>query len=468
MPEIILEPQAPASPSELATQDVIRGALVESRHRWQQFLGLAVDLAFETDVDGNFVFIMPEAPLGWPRGSLIGQPSDLLVGDGTGTGAFNPFRPTEELHRPRAGLRCHDGGIAMITMSVAPLRNGKGIVIGARGVGIDMTAADVQASLIAGRLRRTEILRHILSCVGHEAGADAMTTAALWALIHALGAEGAAVVGGPMDTGSTEVMHECGSGASAILPATSRLLAVSRDGAGQTATVGARMLLAVGCRTRFGTRAGLAIWRTARGRPWDTEDSSLVESAITVVRMILDYEAAAREMVHKASTDSLTGLLNRRAFFDEVQRHINRFDHEEGIGTLMFVDLDAFKTVNDRLGHAAGDDILILVSDLLRKLVRPGDLIARFGGDEFAVWLTGADQMTAAERADYFCKTAPVELQASLPEPFPSLGVSIGIATRRAGSHELIEDLTQRADIAMYEVKRGGRHHWRVSLLDGK
>jgi diguanylate cyclase (GGDEF)-like protein len=468
MPEIILQPQAPVFLPEPATQDVIRGALVESRHRWQQFLGLAVDLAFETDIDGNFVFMMPEAPLGWPRGSLIGQPSDLLLGEGTGTGAFNPFRPTEELHRHRTWLRCHDGGIALITVSVAPLRDARGAVIGARGVGIDMTASDEQAALIAGRLRRAEILRHILSCVGHEAGADAMMAAALSALIRALGAEGAAVVGSATDEDSFEVTHECGSGAAAILPVASRLLAVGRNGAGQTAAADGRVLLTVGCRTRFGTRAGLSIWRTARGRPWDTEDSSLVESAITVVRMILDYEAAAREMVHKASTDSLTGLLNRRAFFNEVQRHINRFDHEEGIGTLMFVDLDAFKTVNDRLGHAVGDDILILVSDLLRKLVRPGDLIARFGGDEFAVWLTGADQMTAAERADYFCKTAPAELQASLPEPFPSLGVSIGIATRRVGSHELIEDLTQRADMAMYEVKRGGRHHWRVSLLDGK
>jgi diguanylate cyclase (GGDEF)-like protein len=226
--------------------------------------------------------------------------------------------------------------------------------------------------------------------------------------------------------------------------------------------------LVVGCRTRFGARAGLSIWRTARGRPWDAEDSSLVESAINVVRMILDYEAAAREMVHKASTDPLTGLLNRRAFFDEVQRHIARFDHEVGIGTLMFVDLDDFKTVNDRLGHGAGDDILILLANLLRKLVRPGDLIARFGGDEFAVWLTGADHMTAAERADYLCRTAPVDLQASLPEPFPRLGVSIGIATRPAGSHEPIQDLTRRADMAMYEVKRSGRRHWRVSLLDGK
>jgi diguanylate cyclase (GGDEF)-like protein len=467
MPDTILESSGPAVAPQTPTQDVIRGALVESRHRWQHFLGLAVDLAFETDANGRFVFIMPEAPLGWPRASLIGQPSDILIGEAAGSDAFNPFRPTEEMLRHRTWLRCHDGGIAMITVSVTPLRDEDGIVVGSRGIGIDMTAGDAQAAQIAGRLRRAEVLRHILSSVGHEVGADAMMDAALWALIRALGAEGSAVIGSPSDDLPIDVMHECGPGASAILAAASHLLARGTNETPLTVSVDGRLLLTVGCRTRFGARAGLTIWRNGEGRLWDGEDTLLVESAVNVVRMILDYEAAAREMVHKASTDPLTGLLNRRAFLDEVQRHIARLERENASGTLMFVDLDAFKAVNDRLGHAVGDEVLVLLANLLRKLVRPGDLVARLGGDEFAVWLSGADHMTAAERADYFCKSAPVELQASLPEPFPDLGVSIGIATRRSGSHEAIEDLTRRADMAMYEVKRGGRRHWRVSLLDG-
>ena len=85
----------------------------------------------------------------------------------------------------------------------------------------------------------------------------------------------------------------------------------------------------------------------------------------------------------------------------------------------MFVDLDAFKSVNDRLGHGMGDQVLVHFADMLRKLVRPSDLITRLGGDEFAVWLSGADHMTAAERADHLCKTAPLELQEILPEAFP-------------------------------------------------
>jgi diguanylate cyclase (GGDEF)-like protein len=183
--------------------------------------------------------------------------------------------------------------------------------------------------------------------------------------------------------------------------------------------------------------------------------------------MILEYEALQQDMVLQARTDPLTGLLNRRAFIGEMHRDITRLDREAEAGTLMFVDVDSFKSVNDRLGHGTGDQVLVGLADMLRKLVRPSDLITRLGGDEFAVWLSGADHMTAAERADHLCRTAPLELQSMLPEAFPKLGVSVGIATRRPGSQESIEDLTRRADMAMYEVKRSGRRHWRVSLLDG-
>jgi diguanylate cyclase (GGDEF)-like protein len=467
MTDTILETSVaipPAGPRSHAI--IIRDALVESRHRWQSLVGLAADMAFETDAKGRFVLMIPEVVLGWPAGSLIGQPSELLVSDDAGGALFSPFRPTMEVRRYRTWLRCFDGGVAMMTISAVPLLNSAGVIIGARGIGIDMTNSDAQTAQIAGRLRRGEVIDHILSSVGQETGADAMMDAALWALIHALGAEGSAVIGSVSEDGPIEVLHECGPGASATLQAAARLVAQQDAEPGHATNLDGRRVLAVGCRTRFGANAGLAVWRGADARAWDAEDTLLAGSAVRIVRMILEYEAVAREMAYQARTDPLTGLLNRRAFLDEMQRHLARLDREQENGTLMFVDLDAFKGVNDRLGHAAGDKVLVLVADLLRKLVRPSDLITRLGGDEFAVWLSGADHMTAAERADYLCKTAPVELQASLPEAFPDLGVSIGIATRAAGSHESIEDLTRRADLAMYEVKRGGRRHWRVSILD--
>jgi diguanylate cyclase (GGDEF)-like protein len=107
---------------------------------------------------------------------------------------------------------------------------------------------------------------------------------------------------------------------------------------------------------------------------------------------------------------------------------------------------------------------------MLRRQVRPSDLIARLGGDEFAIWMSGADHMTAAERANDLCKSAPdafLRAMAQEPPDWPAgVGLSIGIATRPSASQETAHDLVKRADLAMYEVKRGGRGHWRVALLD--
>ncbi len=466
MTELLLDP-AVAPPLPGRPRDCIRDALTESRLRWRHLVGLAADLAFETDIDGRFVLLMPENALGWDVEALIGHPADLLLGDDGTHAPTNPFCPTVEVRRHRAWLRRADGTLAMMNVSAAPLYGAAGQVIGARGIAIDMTESDAQTSQIAGRLRRGQVLDHILSRVGQENDADSMMDAALDALIRAFGAEGAAVIGKVSEETGIELLHECGAGASIVLHAAAGLMSCEATKPALTVNPDGRLVLTATCQTLAGEAAGLAIWRDSGARPWDQEDASMADSAVCIVRMILEHEAMQREMAHQARTDPLTGLLNRRAFIDEMRREIARLDRGSEVGTLLFLDMDSFKAVNDRLGHAMGDTVLVHLADMLRKLVRPCDVVTRMGGDEFAVWLSGADHLTAAERADHLCNSAPAELQALLPETFPRLGVSIGIATRRADSRESIEDLTRRADMAMYEVKRSGRGHWRVALLDG-
>jgi diguanylate cyclase (GGDEF)-like protein len=453
-------------------RDPMYEALTESRLRWRSLVSLASDLAFETDARGRFVFVLPDTALGWPPGSLIGQPSELLLGDdGAGT-IFNPFLTTVDVRRRRVWLRRYDGTLSIMAVSAAPLTTPDGTLTGARGIAIDLNEYDTHSSQIAGRLRRGQVIDLVLSRVAQEVTADRMMQAALWAMIHAMGAEGAAVVAEPEDGGAAVLLREVGPGAAAVLDLAGRLTAERGSAPTLATNLDGRFVITVGCLTRNGTKAGLAIWRNADSRPWDTDDTQLIGSAVTIIRMILEYESIQEEMAHQARTDPLTGLLNRRAFLEEMQRHVSRLDRENLAGTLMFVDMDGLKAVNDRFGHAAGDAVLAHLADMLRNLVRPSDLIARLGGDEFAVWMSGADHMTAAERAHYLCKTVPIEMHAVLDalEPgkdLPDTGVSIGIAKRRAGSEETIDELTRRADLAMYEVKRGGRGHWRVSLLDG-
>lgn len=451
----------------------LRNALLDSRQRWRDLVNMTADFAFETDAQGRFSFVMPDPALGWSAVTLLGQPADLLLAELSGSGGFNPFRATRPIRRHRTWLKRPDGALACIAFAAAPLLDGKGRQIGVRGLGIDVTEQDSAEAQMAAMLRRSEVLDHILTIMRNEMATPNVMRAALDALANALGAEGAAVIttgeagADPTIThlaGTQQVgTHQPGEAVDQVLATAARLVAAGSDSPMQGATEDRRPVLVCACKTRVGAPAGLALWRPQGARGWDLDDRLLAGAATLVLRVVLEQDTLQREIGHQARTDPLTGLFNRRAFLEELPRHLDRLDREDECGTLMYVDLDNFKPVNDQLGHDVGDQVLFLAGQMLRNLVRPTDLVARLGGDEFAVWMNGADHMTAAERAEHLRVHAPRVLAEIAPGLELPLSMSIGIASRPAGSAESIESVMRRADMAMYAVKRGGRSHWRVS-----
>ncbi|HVC60692.1 MAG TPA: diguanylate cyclase [Acetobacteraceae bacterium] len=452
-----------AGPQPAPAGDRLRDALLDSRQRWRDLVIQAADFAFETDEWGRFVFVVPDPALGWSASTLVGQPAELLLPDGAERASFNPFRVGVPVRRRRAWLKRGDGGIASLTFAAAPLLDAQGRVAGARGIGLDVTEYDGHEAQVAASLRRGEVLDHILWRVGQEVLAPRMMRGALDALVNALGAEGAAVVVRPADTGEASLAHQAGGGGTAVLNVAVGLLQRGAVAASQASNDDGRRVLVASCQPRFGDPSGLAVWRVGGARPWDKEDRLLLLAAANVIRFVLEHESIQCEMARQARTDPLTGLLNRRAFLEEIARCAERLDREELPGTLMFVDLDNFKVVNDALGHEMGDQVLTRIAALLRMVVRPTDLVARLGGDEFAVWMNGADHMTAAERAEQLRTQVPREMSELAGDSTLRLGVSVGIATRSHGSQEPIDSVLRRADMAMYEVKHQGRGHWRVA-----
>jgi len=439
------------------TDQPLRAALLESRQRWRDLVSLAADLVFETDAEGRLTFILPDPALGWSAADLLGQPGQRLSADLPGVPACNPFLPEKPIRGRRVWLRRADGSLSCLAVAAAPLLDAAGRVIGARGLGMDVTDQDEQDGVKAAALRRTAVTDDILWRMRQEVLAPRMMRAVLEELINAVGAEGAAVLAeGPA------VLHQSGTGAGAVLDE----LAILLDGADEInqiktgETAGQPLLVSV-CHTRFGEKVGLALWRPPGARSWDPEDRMLSASTTTIIRVVLEHQSIQREMARQARTDPLTGLINRRAFLEELPRHIDRLEGEHLPGTLVFADLDNFKTINDVLGHEIGDDVLCRAAQLLRKTVRPGDLVARLGGDEFAIWMDGADHLTAAERAEKLRVEGPLVFAEVIGASTPPLGFSIGIAMRASG--EEVDSVMRRADLAMYQVKRDGRGHWRVA-----
>ena len=456
-----LATQAP--PTAATSADALRATLIDSRQRWRELVDLAADFAFETDEWGRFALIAPDPALGWDAGTLIAQQSAALLADADATG-FNPFRVSARVrHRP-VWLKRSGGGTACLSFCAAPILDAAGRIIGARGVGIDMTGLDAEMARTAAALRHAEVLDLILRHMGQEVLAERRMEVALNGLSNALGSEGAAVLLVSTDLAPARLAHAAGACADSVVEAANTQLGLRDAHPTDTVAADRRPVLVAACDTRFGEKAGLVAWRPPEGRAWDREDRHLIGAAANLVRMILEREATQHDMARQARTDPLTGLLNRRAFLEELGRHAARQDRDNVPGTLMFADLDHFKPVNDRLGHETGDEVLRCTAALLRQTFRPTDLIARLGGDEFAIWLNGADHMTAAERAEFLRDAVPRELADITGPDLPRVTLSIGIASRDPADGESIGSLMRRADMAMYEVKRGGRGHWRVSL----
>jgi diguanylate cyclase (GGDEF)-like protein len=166
------------------------------------------------------------------------------------------------------------------------------------------------------------------------------------------------------------------------------------------------------------------------------------------------------ELEHKALHDSLTKLANRVLYIDRVRHALSKRDEPGKDVAVMYVDLDDFKTVNDSLGHAAGDALLVQVADRMTVSVRPDDTVARLGGDEFAVLMT--DVANEAEATN-----VAKRILDSLNTPFELQGrevwahATIGIALAAPGELE-VADLLRRADQAMYTAKGEGKGRYAV------
>jgi diguanylate cyclase (GGDEF)-like protein len=169
--------------------------------------------------------------------------------------------------------------------------------------------------------------------------------------------------------------------------------------------------------------------------------------------LINRLDATLAELSYQAHTDGLTGLANRTHFYEQLETALGR---SAGVSVLL-VDLDGFKAVNDRLGHAAGDTLLISVADKMRAALRSGDVAARLGGDEFAVLLRDCTGPEAEETARRILEALaePVEIDGAAVRANASIGAAAAEPGEGAGA------LVRRADVAMYAAKSAGKGTWK-------
>jgi diguanylate cyclase (GGDEF)-like protein len=206
----------------------------------------------------------------------------------------------------------------------------------------------------------------------------------------------------------------------------------------------------------------ICLWRSKDRPAWGDDERLLIDDVAGQVGLANEQIGNHERILMLSRTDALTGLYNRRAFFEELGRRYQRLAREERHAALIYCDLDNFKWVNDVHGHQMGDVALLAVRDMLQHYTRPIDLVARLGGDEFAIWLEGADEQAALSRCRAIIEGASALAKYSGSTEKP-LNISLGAAVHYPGSDETLEELVVRADTAMYEVKREGKGSWRIA-----
>ncbi|MBB3139411.1 GGDEF domain-containing protein [Halomonas organivorans] len=172
-----------------------------------------------------------------------------------------------------------------------------------------------------------------------------------------------------------------------------------------------------------------------------------------ILERTLELEQTMQAMRQQAYSDSLTGLDNRRAFFEAAPRYLEHWHRYGERFALILVDVDDFKAINDRLGHDLGDRVLRALAELLKRSRRQGDLIARFGGEEFIGLIKVATRQEALEAAERLRGEVTELVVKGLPW---TLTVSIGV-TLVTSDDTAIDGLVTRADRALYCAKRSGR-----------
>ncbi len=198
-------------------------------------------------------------------------------------------------------------------------------------------------------------------------------------------------------------------------------------------------------------------------RPAAREDRAFAQAVADLLARAIEHDDARRRLQHQALADHLTGLPTRALLVDRLDHAVRRSERAAGRVAVLFIDLDGFKEVNDRFGHEIGDRVLAQAASRLRDTMRPGDTLARIGGDEFAAVCEGvADEAHALAVAERLRAAARDPLRVDGLGTSVTVTVSIGVVLDEPGRAG--DGLLHDADIAMYDAKMVGRD--RCALLD--
>ncbi len=439
---------------EVTFDENLRKALTDSRRRYKDLVEVSSDFAWETDAEGRFAFVSPRGALGYAAEQLVGRRAADFVVDVTDDPLASPFETVSRRERVETWFRSADGTPACLVASCAPLVDERGNWLGARGVCRDVTEQRERDAALAAARNRERLNAYIANAIRNEIFPGAMLEAAATAVARALSADSVQIF---RSEGTLELTLAAETGAPIDPEELEEVIdrATSQE-APVAAACGSWRTLVMSTRFRREVNGAVCVLRETGSMNWSEDDRQALRFAADQIALVIEQATHHESLRRMSRTDALTNLLNRRAFFEEVDARIEAGRSDGRPGCLVFIDLDNFKQVNDMHGHDRGDAALRAVAKLLLIATRKGDIVARLGGDEFALWLDGADG-AGAERMAQTLLDRCVDLRGVSASEDRPLSFSIGITVYDPSRDDTLETLMARADKAMYAAKRGGK-----------
>lgn len=434
--------------------DRMTEALLASRSLLKSLLDRAVDLSFEVDADNIFQFLSPMDALGRNLETWLGRSAnDLFWSDGK-MPARSPLSSKVAITFEAVQVALSPGQVSWLSFTVEPQFDEDQKFSGVRG-----TCRDVSDRVANQRETRMDNLRlglqqRIMDLLNTaQTSEDLLDSAAneliemlradlVWSVVkYPEGLVPVAICGDSTETPDVDMIW--------------RNLALNLD---KVIEVQDRNRKHLAVRLEQGDSAigMIVVSRDTTLFPWASHERQLLSDVIGSLAAAFGKAQLINRLTRLSSLDELTGLSNRRAFIELVERRLQHQCRTGQTGCLLFIDLDHFKEVNDTLGHGAGDDAIRLMGDILQTVIRASDYAGRYGGDEFVVWLEDIRPADAALKARTIIDAMP-GIREKIKGAHLKLSASIGICASIPGKDLTFAAMAERADAALYEVKNAGR-----------
>ena len=416
--------------------------------RYKDFTNLAADIAWETNSDGNITYISGNERFGYKNSQIVGLKATKLLHKSTPASSKRYFTLKTPQTDLELVLKHASGDPVTLQVSTIPFFDKHGNWEGTRAIGKDVTLDRYRDIELAAAQNRERVMSFITQSVREAEVSRKGLDPVLKAITLSLAIDGCQIIRLKANT-QREVMSTFG----AMPVPISKKIDV---GINNRLIFDHRNLRCIAQVTKYQREANglLVLWGNGASSNWNDDDLFLFEQCADLIGIELEHIANRELLEVLSTTDQLTGLLNRGTFEKYLTEKIfAQVTTQAPTGVLVFIDFDNFKLINDLQGHKAGDKALFKLANFLINLARPGDFVARFGGDEFAMWLNNLEKPAARALFKPLLFNTNFFKEFSVDRRKP-VGISAGFVSLDRSYDKTASDLIERADILMYRRKK--------------